>query len=159
MIWALALALAGERVALGVWHRWAAIREAGSVGGAGPRRCFAIAQPVLPGGDSDRRGAFGSVAARQGAARAPAVFFRLSHARGAGAAITLVVGERRFALVGDQATARAPDAATDRAILNAIRSARAMTLVTLDAAGRTIADTYPLAGAATAIDAAQLGCR
>ncbi len=119
MIWALALALAGERVALGVWHRWAAIREAGSVGGAGPRRCFAIAQPVLPGGDSDRRGA----------------------------------------LVGDRATARAPDAATDRAILNAIRSARAMTLVTLDAAGRTIADTYPLAGAATAIDAAQLGCR
>lgn len=156
MIWALALALAGERVALGVWERWAAIRDAGN--GAGPR-CFAIAQPVLAGGDSDRRGAFASVAARQGPARAPAVFYRLSRARGAGAAITLTVGERRFALVGDRTTARAPDAATDRAILNAMRSAHAMTLATLDADGRTIADSYPLAGAATAIDAAQLGCR
>ena len=162
VIWALALALAGERVALGVWERWAAIRDAGveaAAGDAGPRRCFAIAQPVLAGGDSDRRGAFASIAARQGPARAPAVFYRLSRARGAGAAITLTVGERRFALVGDRTTARAPDAATDRAILNAMRSARAMTLATLDADGRTIADSYPLAGAATAIDAAQLGCR
>ncbi|MGJ3628438.1 hypothetical protein AB5I41_18585 [Sphingomonas sp. MMS24-JH45] len=61
-------------------------------------------------------------------------------------------------MVGDAATARAPDAATDRAIVGAMRGARAMTVSTLDAGGRTIADTYALAGAATAIDAAALGC-
>ena len=72
--------------------------------------------------------------------------------------VTLAVAERRFALVGRGVEAHAPDAATDRAIVAAMRGARAMTVSTLDASGRTLADTYALAGAATAIDAAALGC-
>ena len=74
------------------------------------------------------------------------------------ARITLAVGERRFALTGDVTGARAPDAATDRAIVAALRAGRLMTLSTADRAGRSIADSYTLAGAPTAIDAAQLGC-
>ncbi|WP_231370454.1 hypothetical protein [Sphingomonas phyllosphaerae] len=140
------------RAPLGVWHRWAALRET-----PGPR-CFAVAQPLRRDGSTDRRGGYALVAARQGAARAPSVRFRLSRLRGAGAPLTLVIGERRFALVGDGAEARAADAATDRAIVGAMRGGSVMTLATLDAPGRALADTYPLAGAATAIDAAQLGC-
>lgn len=152
MMLAFALLLAGAREPLGVWQRWAALRD------GPPPRCYAIAQPLRRDGTTDRRGGYAAVAARQGAARVPSVSFRLSRPRGAGAALTLAIGERRFALVGERDTARAADAATDRAIVAAMRGARAMTLATLDPAGRELADTYPLAGAATAIDAAQLGC-
>lgn len=137
---------------LGVWQRWAALREM-----PGPR-CFAVAQPVRRDGTTDRRGGFALVAVRQGPTHAPSIRLHLSRPRGEGAPLTLVIGERRFALIGDRETARAADAETDRAIIGAMRGAGAMTLTTLDAGGRTLNDTYPLAGAATAIDAAQLGC-
>jgi hypothetical protein len=146
------LSAAPVRAPLGVWQHWAALRET-----PGPR-CFAVAQPLRRDGRTDRRGGYALVAARQGAARAPAIRFRLSRVRGAGAPLTLVIGDRRFALLGDGAEVRAADAATDRAIVGAMRGGGAMTLATLDAAGRALGDTYPLAGAATAIDAAQLGC-
>ena len=150
MIAAILLAVAAERVAIGAWERWAAFAD------RAPRRCYAIAQPVRADGTPDRGGAFASVAAAPGGART--LHLRLSRPRGADAALTLAVDERRFALVGDAATARAPDAATDRAIVAAMRGARSMTLTTLDRAGRPIEDAYALAGAATAIDAAALGC-
>lgn len=146
------LASAALREPLGVWQRWAALRET-----PGPR-CVAVAQPLRRDGATDRRGGFALVAARQGPARAPSIRFRLTRPRGEGAPLTLIIGERRFAIIGDRESARAADAETDRAIIGAMRGAGAMTLTTLDASGRTLSDTYPLAGAATAIDAAQLGC-
>ncbi|MEH3103031.1 MAG: hypothetical protein PGN12_03915 [Sphingomonas phyllosphaerae] len=146
------LSAAVLREPLGVWQRWAALRET-----PGPH-CFAVAQPLRRDGTTDRRGGFALVATRQGATRAPSVRFRLTRSRGEGAPLTLAIGERRFALVGDRTFARAADADTDRAIVGAMRGATAMTLTTLDAGGRGLSDTYPLAGAATAIDAAQLGC-
>ncbi|MBB5726005.1 hypothetical protein FHS97_001937 [Sphingomonas endophytica] len=153
MIFSIALLmLIGEREPLGVWQRWAALRDT-----AGPR-CVAVAQPLRRDGTTDRRGGYALVAARQGATRAPSIRFRLTRPRGDGAPLTLVIGDRRFALAGDRESARAADPETDRAIVGAMRGATGMTLTTLDAAGRPLGDTYPLAGAATAIDAAQLGC-
>lgn len=146
------LLAAGDRVALGVWERWGAFRD------TAPARCFAIAQPVLPGGRTDRRGAFASVTGVPGGVPRHSLFLRLSRPRPASASITLAIGDRRFALVGDARSARAPDAATDRAIVAAMRGARAMSVATLDLAGRPFADSYALRGAATAIDAAILGC-
>ena len=151
-VWLAALLLAGERVALGIWDRWAALRD------SDPARCFAIAQPVRSDGTTDRRGAFASVAVRQAETGGPALFVRLSQPRNPSASITLAIGERRFALVGDRGTARAPDAATDRAIVGAMRGGRAMTIATTAATGQPVADSYALTGAATAIDAAALGC-
>lgn len=148
MILAAALLLAGERTALGVWQRWAALRD------TAPTRCFAITQPVRGDGTPDRRGGFASVAPRA----AHVVYFRLSTPRRPRAAITLAVGERRFALTGDAQAARAPDAATDRAIVGALRGAGAMSLSYVAANGRPVAEAYVLDGAATAIDAAALGC-
>ncbi len=154
----LALALVvGERQAIGVWERWGAIRDAGP-----PRRCFALAQPVLQGtsgtGGTDRRGGFASVATRVDGTRRQAVFVRFSTTRRPGTPITLAIGERRFGLRGDARGARAPDAATDRAIVAAMRGGRSMSVSGIARGGRPFADTYALAGAATAIDAASLAC-
>ena len=72
--------------------------------------------------------------------------------------MTLAIGERRFTLSANTDAAWAPDAATDRAIVAAMRGARSMSVAAVSARGRAFADTYALAGAATAIDAAALGC-
>lgn len=152
MILLLALLLAGERTVLGVWDRWGAFRD------EDPARCFAIAQPVDTAGRTDRSGAFASVATRVGPARRPAVFIRFAATRSERAPVTLAIGERRFALAGALRSARAPDAATDRAIVGAMRGGRSMSVTTLTASGAAIADTYTLNGAATAIDAAALAC-
>ncbi|WP_308461540.1 hypothetical protein [Sphingomonas citricola] len=150
----LALAfLSGARDAVGVWQRWGAIRDAGP-----PRRCFALARPVTVSGGTDMRGGFASVAARTDAARRPAVFVRFSVLRQPGTPITLTIGERRFGLRGDARGARAPDAATDRAIVAVMRGGRSMSVSGVATGGRPFADTYALDGAATAIDAASLAC-
>ena len=151
---ALLLALAGERAALGVWERWGAIRD------SAPARCFAISQPVVAAGGTDRRGGFASVVARAGGVPGRyIVFVRLTRARAEKASVTLAIGERRFALVGTgPLSARAPDAATDRAIVGAMRGGRSMSVSTTGAGGGAFADSYALAGAATAIDAANMAC-
>jgi hypothetical protein len=152
IVLAVALLAADARTAIGVWQRWAALRD------ESPARCFAVSQPVTASGGTDRGGAFARVAITREIARRHRLFFRLSRQRGPGAPITLAVGERRFALVGDALTARAADAATDRAIVGAMRGGRGMSVASLDSDGRSFADSYALEGAATAIDAAALGC-
>jgi len=151
--WRAAALLVGEREAVGVWERWGAIRDAGP-----PRRCFALAQPATASGGTDRRGGFASVAARVDGTRRQAVFVRFSTTRQPGTPITLAIGERRFGLRGDTRGARAPDAATDRAIVAAMRGGRSMSVSGIASGGRPFADTYALNGAATAIDAASLAC-
>lgn len=151
----LAIALlfaASGRTVIGVWDRWAAFRD------TSPARCFAIARPVDGAGGTDRRGAFAAVGARVDASGRGALWLRLSRPARAAAPVTLTIGERRFALTGDGALARAPDAATDRALVAAMRGARSMSVSTAAATGAPVADTYTLPGAATAIDAATLAC-
>ena len=46
----------------------------------------------------------------------------------------------------------------DAAIVAALRNASAMSVSAIDAQGRTLSAGWPLQGAATAIDAAGLGC-
>lgn len=146
---ALALAAAGAPAVIGVWERWGAFRRAGT--------CYAIAAPVQSGG-MDRVRPFASVATRFGRDRRNALFVRLSATRREDTPVTLAIGERRFTLAGNARAAWAPDAATDRAIVAAMRGARSMSVSAVSARGRPFADTYVLPGAATAIDAAALGC-
>lgn len=143
----LAMALQGAmaRESLGVFERWGAFRET--------QRCFAIAQPV-----GARAGGFASVANFPAKRIRGQFHARLSRARAERAQVTLSIGERRFQLVGNTSDAWAPDTRTDSAIVAAIRSARSMSVESVDARGRPFADTYALRGAATAIDAAALGC-
>lgn len=148
-ILALLLSPQQGREALGVFDSWGAFRD------ASPRRCYAIARPV---GRHASAQPFASISTWPGERLHNQLHIRLSRARNARARVMLSVGERRFELVAGDSDAWAPDARTDAAVVAAIRSGRSMSVESVSAAGSPFADTYALKGAATAIDAAALGC-
>ena len=139
------------RESLGVFDSWGAFTD------PSPRHCYAIAQPAQSGGASRWR-PFASVASWPGQGVRGQLHIRLSRERNPQSRVTLSVGERRFELVAGNADAWAPDTRTDSAIVAAIRSSRSMSVETLAKTGAPFADVYALRGAATAIDAAALGC-
>lgn len=145
----LAAAPASARETVGVYRGWAAFRD--------PGRCYAIAAPVVAAGASRWR-PFASVGTWPERGLRSSLHVRLSRERDRSAAVTLSVGERRFTLVAGGVDAWAADAASDRAIVAALRSGRSMSVEAVGVGGRPFADTYALAGAATAIDAALLAC-
>ncbi len=67
--------------------------------------------------------------------------------------VRLTVGDKRFDLVAKGRNAWAKDARDDAAIVAAMRSASRMSV-----SGGGFTDRYILSGAATAIDAATVGC-
>ncbi|MCB2088742.1 MAG: hypothetical protein R3E18_01965 [Sphingomonadaceae bacterium] len=150
----LALALAAPLAAkdsLGMFDSWGAFRD------SNVPRCYAIAkpepsklardyEPYVAIGTWPKRGLRGQV------------HFRLSRKMAANALITLVVGDRRFELTGGGGDAWAQDKAMDAAIVAAMRSAGSMVIGASDASGKRFSNTYDLAGAATAMDAATVGC-
>ena len=133
---------------LGVFGEWGAFRD--------PQvpRCYAIAaapnprsgQPYASVGTWPRRDVRGQL------------HVRLSRAVAPSAAISLSVGEQRFALTGGGADAWAQDRRMDAAIVAAMRSARSMSVSARDRNGNRFTDRYSLDGAATAMDAATVGC-
>lgn len=143
----LALLQVQGRESLGVFDSWGAFRD------AAPARCYAIAQPV-----QGRAGAFASVADWPHTGARNQLHIRLSRPRDPRAKVTLSIGERRFELVAGASDAWAPDARTDLAIVTAMRSSRSMSVESLARGGGAFADVYALKGAATAIDAAAMGC-
>jgi hypothetical protein len=148
----LVLALAAPAAArdtIGIYQGWGAFRD------ADPARCYAIARPIVAGG---RDGGFASVATWPARGLRNSVYVRLSRERDRAQGVTLSVGERRFRLVATGVDAWATDAPSDRALVSAIRSGRSMSVEAVGIGGRPFADVYALAGAATAIDAAALGC-
>jgi hypothetical protein len=84
--------------------------------------------------------------------------FRLSRKLQPGAPLSLAIGGQRIALVGGGGDAWAADKRGDAAIMAAMRSAGQMVVNARDASGRGFSNTYLLEGAATAMDAAALGC-
>ena len=146
---ALLLLALQQRDALGTFESWGAFRD------SSPLRCFAIAKPVERHSLSQP---FASIATWPRDGVRNQLHVRLSRARAANARVTLSIGERRFELQAGEADAWAPDPRTDAAVVAAIRSGRSMSVETLGANGAPFADTYALKGAATAIDAAVLGC-
>ncbi len=148
---ALLLAAVSARESLGVWGGWGAFRD------LRPRRCFAIAVPARTGARGSGR-AYASIASWPARARREVLFLRLSTARDEAAPVTLSVGERHFRLTGRGDGVWSPDPATDRAAVAALRGERSMSVEAVAPGGRPFVDTYLLSGAATAIDAATLGC-
>ena len=145
----LVAAPAPGRETIGVYRSWGAFRD------AAPVRCYAIARPVAAGG---RSGGWASVASWPGRGLRSSLHVRLSRERDRSAPVTLTIGERRFELAAGGLDAWATDAPSDRAIVAALRSGRSMSVEAVGGGGRPFADVYLLAGAATAIDAATLGC-
>ena len=139
------------RDALGTFGQWAAFRDSQAP------RCYAIAM-AAPSTLKREFQPFATVAWWPRQQVRGQVHFRLSRQVRPGAPITLSIGGQRIALVGGGADAWAADKRGDAAILAAMRSARDMTVQARDGSGRGFTNTYALEGAATAMDAAALGC-
>jgi hypothetical protein len=133
---------------LGVFGEWGAFRDP-----AVPR-CYAIAAP-----DSDEStAAFASVGTWPKHSVRGQLHVRLSRATARSGNISLAVGSERFQLTGGGGNAWAKDRRMDAAIVAAMRSAGSMSVSASDRAGRRFTDRYSLEGAATAMDAATIGC-
>lgn len=150
LVAAMVTTAADARDALGVFGGWGAFRD------AAPLRCFAIAEPVRRTRAQWRP--FASISHWPGARVRAQLHIRLSREKRGDAPVTLTIGDRRFPLSGAGGDVWAPNARTDAAIVAAIRSGRSMGVASVAANGRAFVDSYALAGAATAIDAAALGC-
>lgn len=136
---------AAARDSLGIFGDWAAFRDPASRGA--PLRCYAIAEPD----EANARGFYATVGHWPASRVRGQVYIRLPQAlRGTA---SLQVGSRRFILTARGTGLWAADARSDAAIVAALRGSSRMQLT----AGRLRA-TWRLRGAATAIDAAALGC-
>ena len=134
--------------AISVHSGWGAFRDG--------KRCYAIAEAEESLGETELE-PFATVSL---APDAPALQLRLSRVIRSGSAVTLQVGNRRFRLIGEGATATSRDVATggSRAVITAMRNADTMVVHARDRRSRYFRDIYDLSGAPTAIDAALIGC-
>lgn len=153
-IFAVAALLAAPAIArdsLGVFDSWGAFRD--------PRipRCYAIAAAEPARGEQTFE-PFASVGSWPARGVRNQVHLRLSRNVKKNEPIRLFVGRERFTLVGGSGDAWAQDKAMDAAIVAAMRSAGAMRVSFIGKDGKRISDRYDLTGAATAIDAATVGC-
>ncbi len=142
---------AAARDSLGVFGEWAAFRDP-----AVPR-CYAIAMaaPSTLQRDYQPYVSIGTWPKRQVRGQ---VHFRLSRKLQPGAPIQLSLGGEKFALTGGGGDAWAADKRMDAAIIAKMRSASEMTISARGADGRGFSNTWQLSGAATAMDAATVGC-
>ncbi len=141
---------AQARDSLGVYEGWAAFRDADIP------RCYAIARP-----ERRRSGewqAFASIGTWPTRNRRGQVHFRLRRAMRDDSTPTLRIGPRRFELVGSGPDAWAATSQDDAAIVAAMRNGLAMRIEARSRGAGRIVDNYDLSGAASAIDAAALGC-
>jgi hypothetical protein len=138
------------RDSLGVFGRWGAFRD------PSVPRCYAIAQPTASSGNS--YAPFASVGTWPKRQVRGQLHLRLSRKLSPAGAITLRVGNRSFELTGGGGDAWAQDKRMDAAVIAAMRSAAQMSVTARDTGGRSFTDSYSLEGAATAMDAATVGC-
>lgn len=138
------------RTSLGTFDGWGAFKD------DNPLRCYAIAQPARASNGKWR--SFASVATWPQARVRGQVHIRLGREKFVSAPVTLTIGNRQFSMVAGGADVWAPDPRIDAAIVAAMRSAPSMRIATRAASGSVFAETYALKGAATAMDAAALGC-
>lgn len=146
-----AAAVAAPRTALGIFDGWGAFREPAAA------RCFAIAAPSATIGRPQEK-PYASIGYWPKSRIRGQFYVRLSKARNPERELRLTVGSRRFILTGNGVHGWASDARMDAAIIAAMRAAPSMSVESGTPTGGAIADTYRLRGAATAIDAAALGC-
>lgn len=136
---------------LGIYSTWGAFRDAKIP------RCFAIAmaEPSKLRRDYQPYAAVGTWPRRN---MRNQVHFRLSRKMAQAPRINLVISGERYELTGGGGDAWPADNRMNAAIVAAMRSARRMTVSATDAAGTRFSNTWPLEGAASAMDAATVGC-
>jgi hypothetical protein len=152
LLFAVAATPAAARQVIDVFGSWGAFQD------ASPRACYAIAEPVPDTDHAPGLRPTASIASWPGQGVRNQLHVRLSRSHDPRGRVTLSIGERRFELVAGATDAWAPDPATDRAIVSAMRAGRSMSVEAAGVGGQPFADVYALKGAATAIDAAALAC-
>ncbi|MDZ4306269.1 hypothetical protein [Allopontixanthobacter sp.] len=148
---ALTAAPSAARDSLGIFSGWGAFRD------PSVPRCYAITKPrpSTRQRDYDPYVSIGTWPTRGVRGQ---IHLRLTREMAPGKAINLLIGGKNFTLAGGGGDAWARDRAMDAAIVAAIRSAGSMTVTATDTRGRRFSSTYDLSGAATAMDAATVGC-
>lgn len=139
------------RDSLGMFGEWGAFRD------PSVPRCYALAK-ALPSTQSRDYQPYADVAWWPRVGARGQVHFRLSRKLAANTPIVLSIGRQRLNLTGGGGDAWAADKAMDAAIVAAMRSAGEMTVSARGADGRGFSNTWKLDGAATAMDAAAVGC-
>ncbi len=152
---ALALCLIAAPVtakdSLGIFNSWGAFRD--------PEipRCYAIAESEEITGKAERK-SFASIGYWPKRKIRRQFHVRLSRDRSTNSRVIVSIAGRRFQLIANRSDGWSQDRRMDAAIIAAIRSATSMTVESVGRDGKPIVDAYRLRGAATAIDAASLGC-
>lgn len=150
-----AMSLAGTAMArdsLGIFNTWGSFRDP-----AVPR-CYAIATATKVIGRKNAFQPYFTVGYWPSRGVRGAVHVRLARRLAVGSKVIVSFPEANFALQTGQADAWPLDQRTNAAIIAQMRSARRMVVIASGADGRGFRDTYELQGAASAIDAAALGC-
>lgn len=143
--------LAHARESLGLYATWGAFRD------PVVPRCYAIsmAEPSSSWRDYQPFAAIGTWP-RRGARNQ--VHFRLSRKLAVDATVTLRIGDQRYELSGGGGDAWPKDDRDNAAIIAAMRSAPRMTVSAKGERGGRFSNSWPLTGAASAMDAALIGC-
>jgi len=142
---------AAARDSLGIFSDWGAFRDAETP------RCYAIAKPAPTTRQRDHQ-PFASVGTWPKQNIRNQLHLRLSRSLAEDAPIQLSIGDRTFDLAGAGNNAWAKDRTMDAAIVSAMRSAHRMIVRARDRQNRRFSNTYDLERAATAMDAATVGC-
>ncbi len=143
------------RDSLGVYADWAVFRD------MNVPRCYAIARANPPVRESEKQRDYTpyiSIGTWPERSVRNQLHLRLSRKLAPNRQIRLAIGSRRFNLTGGGGDAWAQNPAMDAAIIAAMRSATRLSVTATDASGKRFTNRYTLEGAATAIDAATLGC-
>lgn len=147
----LLLATAAQaRTSLGMFEGWGAFRD------DRPLRCYAIAQPEESSGGKWRP--FATVSTWPGQRVRGQVHFRLSYPVMPGKPVVLRIDAKQWPLIAGTADAWAVNAQHDAGIVAAMRNGVVMSVSATGSKGGSFKEVYPLKGAASAMDAASLGC-
>jgi len=143
--------VASARESLGLYATWGAFRDPVLP------RCYAIAMAQPDGRQQDYQ-PFAAIGTWPRRGVRNQIHIRLSRQLAMGKPIVLGIGDRRFTLTGGGGDAWATNASDNAAIIAAMRSAPRLQVSAQDTRGRRFANTWSLAGAASAMDAAAIGC-
>jgi hypothetical protein len=154
LLWLAAALLSTPAMAkesLGIFNSWGAFRD--------PEipRCYAIAESEEITGKAERK-SFATIGFWPRRQIRRQFHVRLSRDRSTNSRVIVSIAGRRFQLTANRGDGWSQDKRMDSAIIAAIRSATSMTVESVGRDGKPIVDAYRLRGAATAIDAASLGC-
>lgn len=143
---------AAARDSLGVFGNWGAFRDP-----AVPR-CYAIARPARIKGRTQEFQPYFTVGFWPERGIRAAVHVRLARRLAPGSKVTVSFPEANFTLQTGQADAWPTDQTGNAGIIAQLRSASRMIVIARAADGRAFRENYSLDGAASAMDAAALGC-